>query len=81
MTYTYTHHFPCSGWMLGSFILLYAVLTLYGAYLMYTDVVEYQCDPSGAVDVMDTCRNSGPAGTYLELGIILPPDLMFVTFT
>ena len=29
---------------------------------MYTDVVEYQCDPSGAVDVMDTCRNSGPAG-------------------
>ena len=23
-------------WMLGSFILLYAVLTLYGSYLMYT---------------------------------------------
>ena len=31
---------------------------------MYTDVVEYQCDPSGAVDVMDTCRNSGPAGKH-----------------
>jgi len=27
-------------WMLGSFILLYAVLTLYGSYLMYTDVEQ-----------------------------------------
>ena len=50
-----------NGSMLGSFILLYAVLTLYGAYLMYTDVETNGCDASGAVPVVETCENSGPA--------------------
>jgi len=58
-----------NGSMLGSFILLYAVLTLYGTYLMYTDVIENQCDPSGAVDVMPTCTNSGPAVFGAMLGV------------
>ena len=46
--------------MLGSFILLYLILTLYGAYLMYTDMTENYCDPSDTIDVMETCKNSGP---------------------
>eukprot|EP00571_Detonula_confervacea_P016438 CAMPEP_0172302832 /NCGR_PEP_ID=MMETSP1058-20130122/4475_1 /TAXON_ID=83371 /ORGANISM="Detonula confervacea, Strain CCMP 353" /LENGTH=1448 /DNA_ID=CAMNT_0013013465 /DNA_START=173 /DNA_END=4519 /DNA_ORIENTATION=- len=58
-----------NGSMLGSFILLYAVLTLYGSYLMYTDVVDNQCDPSGAVDVMPTCTSSGPAVFGAMLGV------------
>ena len=58
-----------NGSMLGSFILLYAVLTLYGSYLMYTDVEENRCDPSGAVDVMPTCNSSGPAVFGAMLGV------------
>ena len=58
-----------NGSMLGSFILLYAVLTLYGSYLMYTEVVNEQCDPSGAVDVMPTCKSSGPAVFGAMLGV------------
>lgn len=58
-----------NGWMLGSFILLYAVLTLYGGYLMYTDVEVNGCDPSGAVDTMETCKNSGPAVFGAMLGV------------
>jgi len=58
-----------NGSMLGSFILLYAVLTLYGGYLMYSDVEENQCDPSGAVPVMETCKSSGPAVFGSMLGI------------
>lgn len=58
-----------NGSMLGSFILLYAVLTLYGAYLMYTEVVNEQCDPSGVVDVMPTCESSGPAVFGAMLGV------------
>ncbi|KAL3788076.1 hypothetical protein HJC23_008138 [Cyclotella cryptica] len=46
--------------MLGSFMLLYAVLTLYGSYLLYTDVEQTQCNPSNAVPDIDTCSNSGP---------------------
>ncbi len=58
-----------NGGMLGSFILLYLILTLYGSYLMYTDVAENFCDPSGAIDVMETCKSSGPAVFGAMLGV------------
>lgn len=58
-----------NGGMLGSFILLYLILTLYGSYLMYTDVAENYCDPSGAIDVMETCTSSGPAVFGAMLGV------------
>ena len=58
-----------NGSMLGSFILLYAVLTLFGSYLMYTDVATTQCDPSGAIDTMETCVSSGPAVFGAMLGV------------
>jgi len=55
--------------MLGSFILLYAVLTMYGAYLMYTDVAENYCDPSNSVPGIETCTSSGPAVFGAMLGV------------
>ena len=58
-----------NGSMLGSFILLYAVLTLFGSYLMYIDVATTQCDPSGAIDTMETCVSSGPAVFGAMLGV------------
>jgi hypothetical protein len=33
-----------SGSMLGSFLLLYAILTLYGTFLLYEDVEDTGCD-------------------------------------
>ncbi|KAL7540881.1 hypothetical protein ACHAXR_010450 [Thalassiosira sp. AJA248-18] len=58
-----------NGGMLGSFILLYAVLTLYGSYLMYTDVETNQCDASGSIPGMETCKSSGPAVFGAMLGV------------
>jgi ABC-type multidrug transport system fused ATPase/permease subunit len=58
-----------NGSMMGSFMLLYAVLTLYGSYLLYTDVEQTQCDPSNAVPDIDTCSNSGPQVFGAMLGV------------
>ena len=59
-----------NGSMFGSFILLYAVLTLYGAHLMYTDAKNDRCDLSGAVlkDLMQTCASNGVAFFGAMLG-------------
>jgi len=51
------------GMMLGSMLFLYAVLTLYGTFLLYRDVAGSGCDPSGSVPDNDTCRASG-AGVF-----------------
>lgn len=58
-----------NGSMLGSFILLYAVLTLYGGYLLYSEVEDTGCDASGAVPGVETCTSSGPAVFGSMLGV------------
>jgi ATP-binding cassette, subfamily B (MDR/TAP), member 1 len=45
--------------MLGSFLLLYCILALYGTALLYKDVEDSGCDPSGAVKDNETCTSSG----------------------
>jgi hypothetical protein len=40
-----------------------------GSYLMSKDVLSTQCDPSGAIDEMETCRSSGPAVFGAMLGV------------
>jgi len=57
-----------NGMMLGSFLCLYIVLTLYGTYNIYVDVRKTGCDPSGGLglditpdDLFNkTCTTSGP---------------------
>ena len=49
-----------AGSMLGTFMLLYCVLTLYGTSLLYNDVESTGCDPSSGVASNDTCQSSGP---------------------
>jgi len=58
-----------NGSMLGSFICLYAVLCLYGGYLLYNDVQETGCDPSDGVDGNSTCDSSGPDVFGAMLGV------------
>ena len=63
-----------NGSMLGSFILLYAVLTLYGAYLLYGEVTDKNCDPSGSMSslfpgMIETCSVSGPDVFGAMLGV------------
>ena len=48
------------GSMLGSFLLLYCILTLFGSFLLYRDIEDTGCDPSGGVPSNDTCSNAGP---------------------
>ena len=52
-------HLSCAGSMLGSFMILYCVLTLFGSFLLYREVRTDGCDPSGAVPSNEECSNSG----------------------
>ena len=45
-----------NGCVMGSFLLAYVPVTLYGGYLLYDNVRETGCDPSGAVAGNDTCE-------------------------
>lgn len=58
-----------NGSMLGSFICLYAILCLYGTFLLWKDVVDTGCDPSAGVSTNDTCENAGPDVFGAMLGV------------
>jgi len=47
-----------NGTMLGSFIVLYAVLTVYGSFLIYRDIRDTGCDPSDSVSDVNACSNT-----------------------
>ena len=55
--------------MLGTFLLLYAVLTLYGTALIYRDIEDTGCDPSDGVSGHFTCDSSGPDVFGAMLGV------------
>lgn len=58
-----------TGFMLGTFLLLYAVLTLYGTALLYNDIKDNGCDPSDGVVGNETCDSSGPDVFGAMLGV------------
>lgn len=57
------------GSMLGSFLLLYCILTLFGSFLLYRDIEDTGCDPSGGVPNNETCSNAGPDVFGAMLGV------------
>lgn len=57
------------GSMLGSLIVLYAVLTLYGGYLLYSDVSDTGCDPSDSVNDNPPCDSTGTSVFGAMLGV------------
>ena len=59
-----------TGCTLGSLILLYAVLTLFGAYLLYSEVSSTNCDPSATVPGIITCTVSGQVVFGSMLGVV-----------
>mmetsp|Transcript_27728 Transcript_27728/g.64321 ORF Transcript_27728/g.64321 Transcript_27728/m.64321 type:complete len:1378 (-) Transcript_27728:703-4836(-) len=58
-----------NGSMLGTFMLLYAALTLYGSSLLYNDVEDTGCDPSDGVSGNATCDNAAPDVFGAMLGV------------
>jgi ATP-binding cassette subfamily B (MDR/TAP) protein 1 len=58
-----------NGGMLGSFIFMYIVLALYGVHVIYQDVMETGCDPSGAAPVNPECTSSGGRVFAAMLGV------------
>lgn len=75
------------GSMLGSFILLYCILTLFGTFLIYRDVRDSGCDPSVGVPDNVACGQSGPEVFGAMLGVafasqgISQTSNFFETFT
>lgn len=73
--------------MLGSFILLYCVLTLFGTFMIWRDVEKTGCDPSDSVNNNQTCTQSGPAVFGAMLGVAFAAQGLsqcgnfFATFT
>ena len=63
--------------MLGSFICLYAVLALYGSFLLYNEISENGCDPSAGVIGNQTCESSGPDVFGAMLGVAFAGTLLF----
>jgi ATP-binding cassette subfamily B (MDR/TAP) protein 1 len=55
--------------MLGSFLALYCILTLYGTSLFYRDVEDTGCDPSAGVEDNESCESTGPDVFGAMLGI------------
>lgn len=60
-----------NGGMLGSFMILYCILVLFGAFLLYKDIESTGCDPSGGVSGNATCDSSGSAVFGAMLGIMV----------
>lgn len=54
---------------MGSFLLLYCVLTLYGTSLLYNDVRVSGCDPSAGVPGAQDCPNTGTSVFGAMLGV------------
>lgn len=52
-----------NGSVMGSFLLAYFPLILYGSYLLYDNVQQSGCDPSGAIPDNVTCDPSA-AGVF-----------------
>ena len=48
-----------NGSNMASFLLSYVVVTLLGSYLLYHNVQDTGCDPSGTVDGVETCDPAG----------------------
>lgn len=66
-----------NGSVMGSFLLTYLPLILYGSYLLYTAVAESGCDPSGAISTNQACDPSafGVFGALMGMafaGAVLP---------
>jgi len=57
------------GSMLGSFICLYCILTLYGASLLFMDVRKNGCDPSASMPGNKACSSTGVQVFGAMLGI------------
>lgn len=55
--------------MLAAFLMLYAILTLYGTSLLYRDIEDTGCDPSDGVTGNATCDNAGPDLFGAMLGV------------
>lgn len=58
-----------TGSTLGSFMLLYCVLTLFGTFLITRDIDDNGCDPSGGVKGNATCGHSGADVFGAMLGV------------
>jgi len=48
-----------NGAIMSSFLLSYVVVDLYGTYLLYDNVRDTGCDPSGTIDNATTCDPAG----------------------
>ena len=55
--------------MLGSILLLYCILTLFGSFLLYRDVEDPGCDPCQGVLNNASCENTGPDVFGAMLGV------------
>ena len=57
--------------MLGSFLCLYLILTIYGTSILANAFSKTGCDPSGANPMVETCPHGSTAGDVFSamLGI------------
>lgn len=58
-----------NGGMMGSFLFMYVILTLYGIHNIYQDIIETGCDPSSIAPDNESCDSTGPRVLGAMFGI------------
>ena len=65
-----------NGMMMGSMLLAYIVLVLYGAYLLYDNVIKTGCDPSGTISDNQACDPDAAGVFGALLGITFAASVL-----
>ena len=67
-----------NGAMMCSFIVMYAAITVFGTWMLYTQVIKIGCDPSGAADPRNECNYFNLSQEVTGSGILI--SLLCVAF-
>jgi len=57
------------GMMLGSFMIMYCIFTLFGTYQIYKDIKKTGCDPLGVIPDNEACPNTASSVFGVLMGI------------
>lgn len=65
-----------NGFFLSSYIVMFVAVSLYGAFLLYTDIEEYGCDPTAGIFSEEACATTGASVLGAFLGFLFAAEGM-----
>lgn len=65
-----------NGFFLSSYIIMFVAVSLYGAFLLYTDIDDYGCDPTAGIFSEEACATTGASVLGAFLGFLFAAEGM-----